>query len=41
MSDSLKIAENELKEKKIPFIIRRYLPNGDFEDWELNELIFD
>jgi len=41
MSDSLKIAEKELKEKKIPFIIRRYLPNGDFEDWELNELIFD
>ena len=41
LCDSLKIAEKELKEKKIPFIIRRYLPNGDFEDWELNELIFD
>jgi DNA-directed RNA polymerase I, II, and III subunit RPABC2 len=39
--DSLKIAEKELKEKKIPYVIRRYLPNGDFEDWELNELIFD
>jgi DNA-directed RNA polymerase I, II, and III subunit RPABC2 len=39
--DSLKIAEKELKEKKIPYVIRRYLPNGEFEDWELNELIFD
>jgi hypothetical protein len=23
---------------KIPMIIRRYLPDGSFEDWKLNEL---
>ena len=41
MWDPLKIAEKELKERKIPFVIRRYLPNGEYEDWEVNELIFD
>lgn len=38
-TDSLQIAEQELKEKKIPLIIRRYLPNGDYEDWEVDEMI--
>ena len=41
MWDPLKIAEKELKERKIPFVIRRYLPNGEYEDWEVNDLIFD
>ena len=36
--DPLKIAEKELREKKIPFIIRRYLPNNSYEDWKLDEL---
>ena len=31
--DSYIIAENELKAKKIPFIIRRPIPNGGFEYW--------
>ena len=35
--DPLKIAEKELREKKIPFIIRRYLPNNSYEDWKLDE----
>ena len=39
--DPLLIAEMELKQKKIPFIIRRYLPDGEYEDWDINELIFD
>lgn len=39
--DPLQIAEIELKQKKIPFTIRRYLPNGDYEDWDINDLIFD
>jgi DNA-directed RNA polymerase I, II, and III subunit RPABC2 len=39
--DPLKIAEKELIERKIPFIIRRYLPNGSYEDWKIDELIFD
>ena len=36
--DSYVIAENELKEKKIPFIIRRPIPNGGFEYWNVNDL---
>jgi len=28
--DPITIAEKELAEKKIPFIIRRYLPDGSF-----------
>lgn len=35
----LQIAMKELREKKIPFTIRRYLPDGSFEDWSLKELI--
>ncbi|BHF71717.1 DNA-directed RNA polymerases I, II, and III subunit RPABC2 [Sparganum proliferum] len=37
--DPLKIAEKELRANKIPIIIRRYLPDGSFEDWNLDELI--
>ena len=36
--DPLSIAEKELSENKIPFIIRRYLPDGKFEDWRVSEL---
>merc|ERR1719229_582778 len=35
----LEIATKELREKKIPFVIRRYLPDGTFEDWPVTELI--
>jgi DNA-directed RNA polymerase I, II, and III subunit RPABC2 len=38
-TDSLQIAEQELKIKKLPLIIRRYLPNGDYEDWEVDEMV--
>ena len=31
------IVEKELTERKIPFIIRRTLPNGISEDWRLEE----
>ena len=31
------IVEQELIQRKIPFIIRRGLPNGTFEDWKLEE----
>jgi DNA-directed RNA polymerase I, II, and III subunit RPABC2 len=37
-SDAIGIAHQELHEGKIPFILRRYLPNGDYEEWELGEL---
>jgi len=36
--DSYIIAEMELKAKKIPFIIRRPLPNGGSEYWKLKDL---
>ena len=31
----LEIAELELKERKIPLKIRRYLPDDTFEEWSL------
>eukprot|EP00667_Euglena_gracilis_P028206 EG_transcript_35731 len=37
-TDPLQIAQKELSLGKIPFIIRRHLPCGDFEDWSVNEL---
>jgi DNA-directed RNA polymerase subunit K/omega len=36
--DSYIIAEMELKERKIPFIIRRPLPHGGSEYWKLKDL---
>ena len=36
--DNNVIAEMELKEKKIPFIIRRPLPDNSFEYWKLQDL---
>ena len=33
------IAIEELKQKKIPLLIRRTLPNGKIEDWRLEDLI--
>lgn len=38
-TDPLIIAMKELKARKIPMIIRRYLPDGSFEDWGIDELI--
>ena len=37
-TDPILIAERELAERKIPFIIRRYLPDGTYEDWKIQEL---
>eukprot|EP01090_Pellita_catalonica_P018748 TRINITY_DN6154_c0_g1_i1.p1 TRINITY_DN6154_c0_g1~~TRINITY_DN6154_c0_g1_i1.p1 ORF type:complete len:129 (-),score=35.03 TRINITY_DN6154_c0_g1_i1:93-479(-) len=37
-TDPLEIALKELRERKIPIIIRRYLPDGSHEDWRLDEL---
>ena len=36
--DSYTIAELELKEKKIPFIIKRPIPGGGFEYWNIRDL---
>lgn len=40
-TDPLKIAMKELQSRKIPMIIRRYLPDGAYEDWHLDELLID
>mmetsp|Transcript_23276 Transcript_23276/g.26959 ORF Transcript_23276/g.26959 Transcript_23276/m.26959 type:complete len:151 (-) Transcript_23276:64-516(-) len=40
-TDPLKIAMKELRERKIPIIIRRFLPDGSHEDWSVDELIID
>ncbi|KAK9836976.1 hypothetical protein WJX81_003916 [Elliptochloris bilobata] len=37
--DPLEIAMKELREKKIPFTVRRFLPDGSYEDWSVEELI--
>lgn len=36
--DNSIIAEQELREKKLPFIIQRPLPNGGFEYWHVKDL---
>ena len=36
--DSYLIAKLELEQKKIPFIIRRPLPNGGMEYWYVSDL---
>mmetsp|Transcript_22746 Transcript_22746/g.35622 ORF Transcript_22746/g.35622 Transcript_22746/m.35622 type:complete len:130 (+) Transcript_22746:2626-3015(+) len=40
-TDPLDIASKELIYRKIPITIRRYLPRGNHEDWNLEELIID
>ncbi|KAF2868045.1 RNA polymerase, subunit omega/K/RPB6 [Massariosphaeria phaeospora] len=39
MTDPLQIALKELREKKIPLVVRRYLPDGWYEDWSCEELL--
>lgn len=38
-TDPLKIAMEELFHRKIPMIVRRYLPDGTYEDWGVDELL--
>lgn len=38
-TDPLQIAMKELKQRKIPIIIRRYMPDGSYEDWGIDELL--
>ena len=39
VSDVYTIAKMELKERKLPYIIKRPLPDGDYEYWKINDLI--
>ncbi|RPB19402.1 RNA polymerase Rpb6 [Terfezia boudieri ATCC MYA-4762] len=38
-TDPLQIALKELSQKKIPLVVRRFLPDGHYEDWTCDELI--
>ena len=38
LENPIDIARKELMERKIPFIIRRPLPDGSYEDWRVDEL---
>ena len=40
-TDPMNIAMKELRERKIPMIIRRYLPDNSYEDWNIDELIIE
>eukprot|EP00741_Cyanophora_paradoxa_P023515 tig00021589_g22717.t1 len=40
-TDPLQIAMKELRERKIPIKIRRYLPDGSHEDWDISEMIVE
>ena len=40
-TDPLKIANKELRDRKIPLVVRRYLPDGSYEDWPIRDLIID
>ena len=35
----IEIAKKEIKECKIPLIIKRKLPNGTFENWNVRDMI--
>jgi len=41
LENPVDIAEKELREKKIPYIIKRVLPNGLIEMWRVDELRID
>ncbi|EKJ78102.1 hypothetical protein FPSE_01563 [Fusarium pseudograminearum CS3096] len=40
-TDPLQIAIKEMREKKIPLIVRRYMPDGYYEDWTCEELLHE
>lgn len=40
-TDPLQIAIKELSQRKVPLVVRRFLPDGSFEDWGCEELIVE
>lgn len=38
-TDPIAIARMELEQRRIPLSVRRYLPDGSYEDWCVDELI--
>ena len=39
ITDVKDIAKLELEQKRLPFVIKRPLPNGQFEYWRLADLL--
>jgi hypothetical protein len=39
MSNVLEIAHLELEQRRLPFIVKRPMPDGSFEYWRLSDLI--
>lgn len=39
IKSSYEIAKLEFEEDKIPLLIRRFLPNGSYEDWRLEDMM--
>lgn len=39
LNNTIDIVKKELYSKKLPFIVRRPLPDGTFEDWTIQDLI--
>lgn len=39
MTDPIQIANRELIERKLPFIVRRWMPDKSYEDWDIDELL--
>lgn len=39
VTDTIDIARLELKERRLPFIIARIMPDGNFEFWRLSDLM--
>lgn len=39
MIDCIAIAKKELEQKRLPFIIRRTLPDGTHEDWKISDML--
>jgi DNA-directed RNA polymerase I, II, and III subunit RPABC2 len=40
-TNCLKVSELELAARKIPAVIRRTLPNGEIDDWPMDEMIIE
>ena len=40
-TDPFQIALKELRERRIPLTVRRFLPDGSYEDWNVDELIVE
>ena len=40
-TDPFQIALKELRERRIPLTVRRFMPDGSYEDWRVDELIVE